>query len=52
MPYKITKGLDIDIPGMARKEIAEIADAKYYAVKPTDFVGMVPRMLVADGDSV
>lgn len=52
MPYKITKGLDIDIPGMARKEIAEIADAKYYAVKPTDFVGMVPRMLVAEGDSV
>lgn len=52
MTYKITKGLDINIPGTAQRHIAELADAKYYAVKPSDYVGMVPRLLVAEGDSV
>ncbi|MCR5065748.1 MAG: hypothetical protein K6A67_08260, partial [Bacteroidales bacterium] len=45
MTYKITKGLDINIPGTAQRHIAELADAKYYAVKPSDYVGMVPRLL-------
>lgn len=52
MVYKITKGLDINIPGIAKKRISEVADAKYYAVKPGDYVGMVPRLLVAEGDRV
>lgn len=52
MTYKITKGLDINIPGTAQRHIAELADANYYAVKPSDYVGMVPRLLVAEGDSV
>lgn len=52
MSHKITKGLDINIPGIAKKHVAEIAEPKYYAVKPGDYVGMVPRLLVAEGDRV
>ncbi len=52
MTYKITKGLDIDIPGSAEKRIAEDVESKFYAVKPTDYVGLVPRLLVAEGDNV
>ena len=48
----IKKGLDLPISGAAERCITDARHIATYAVKPTDFVGMVPRLLVAEGDSV
>lgn len=50
--FKINKGLDINIPGVAEKNIVDSDYAKLYAVKPSDYIGMVPRLLVSEGDKV
>ena len=49
---KIKKGLDIPIGGEAERRLTDATYIDTYAVKPTDFVGFVPRLLVAEGDSV
>lgn len=49
---KIRKGLDISLVGEANKVLVRNFDIGKYAVKPTDFVGLTPRLLVAEGDSV
>lgn len=49
---KIRKGLDINLVGEADKVIASRLDIERYALKPTDFVGLNPRLLVAEGDTV
>ena len=48
----IKKGLDIPIAGAAEKRITNALGIKLYAVKPTDFVGVTPRLLVEEGDAV
>jgi Na+-transporting NADH:ubiquinone oxidoreductase subunit A len=48
---KIKKGLNINLVGEAKKEISDI-DAGRYAIKPTDFIGVFPRLLVKEGDAV
>jgi Na+-transporting NADH:ubiquinone oxidoreductase subunit A len=48
---RIKKGLNINLIGEAKKEISGI-DAGYYAIKPTDFLGVFPRLLVKEGDVV
>lgn len=48
---KIKKGLNINLVGEAKKEISTI-DAGRYAIKPTDFLGVFPRLLVKEGDAV
>ena len=48
----IRKGLDIPIAGTAEKRISNALGIDIYAVKPTDFVGLVPRLCVAEGDAV
>lgn len=48
---KIKKGLDIKLVGGAEKTVAEL-DVKNYAIKPTDFIGVFPKMLVKEGDTV
>ena len=48
----IRKGLDIPIAGAAEKRISNALGIDTYAVKPTDFVGLVPRLCVAEGDAV
>ena len=48
----IRKGLDIPIDGAAEKRIADASYIRLYAIKPTDFVGLTPRLLVEEGDSV
>jgi len=48
---KITKGLDIKLVGTAEKTISEIRPDSF-ALKPTDFIGVFPRMLVKEGDEV
>ena len=49
---RIKKGLDIGIPGTAEKVVTELPLADEYAVKPTDWIGVAPRLLVAEGDSI
>jgi Na+-transporting NADH:ubiquinone oxidoreductase subunit A len=48
---RIKKGLNINLIGAAKKEISAI-EAGYYAIKPTDFLGVFPRLSVKEGDTV
>lgn len=49
---KISKGLDIPLVGEAEKEIHNAPRSEVYAVKPPDFHGLTPKMLVKEGDKV
>ena len=48
---KIKKGIDIHLVGEAKKEMKAYEPA-LYALKPLDFIGVVPKMHVAEGDDV
>lgn len=48
---KIKKGLNINLVGEAEKTIKELS-TDHYAIKPTDFVGVFPKILVKEGDAV
>lgn len=48
----LKKGLNIPIKGEAAREVIKTVSADIVAVKPTDFNGLVPRLLVKEGDSV
>jgi len=49
---RLKKGLDLPIAGAALCEVTKRVTPDLVAVKPTDFRGMVPRLLVKEGDSV
>lgn len=49
--FKIKKGLDIKLLGEAEKSIKEI-QATVCAIKPPDFHGVFPKVLVKEGDEV
>ena len=40
----IKRGLDIKLKGSAEKIISQAPRSSVYAVKPTDFIGMVPKL--------
>lgn len=48
---KIKKGLNINLIGEAEKTIKELSTDQY-AIKPTDFIGVFPKILVKEGDAV
>ncbi len=48
---KIKKGIDIHLVGEAKKEM-KVYEPALYAIKPHDFIGVVPKMHVAEGDDV
>jgi len=48
----IKKGLNIPMLGEAEKVIKKANQAEYYAIKPTDFIGIRPKLLVQPGDKV
>ena len=48
----LKKGLDIPILGAAAPEVINTVSPDVVAVKPTDFKGLVPRLLVKEGDAV
>ena len=48
---KIRKGLNIHIEGEAEKQL-ENFELKFCALKPTDFIGVLPKLHVAEGDDV
>jgi Na+-transporting NADH:ubiquinone oxidoreductase subunit A len=49
--YTIKQGLNINLLGEAEKTITEI-EAVNYAIKPLDFHGIFPKLLVHEGDKV
>lgn len=49
---RIRKGLDIRLVGEAEKVLSPTDPAKVIAIKPTDFHGLVPKVLVKPGDQV
>ncbi|MCR4828217.1 MAG: Na(+)-translocating NADH-quinone reductase subunit A [Bacteroidales bacterium] len=49
---KIGKGLDIPLRGSAGQTLGKTPHITEYALKPTDYVGVVARLLVAEGDTV
>lgn len=51
MTIKIKKGLDIRLKGEAEKTITDISP-KSFAIKPTDFISVFPKLLVKEGDEV
>ena len=54
MPETITikKGLDLPVSGTAELILTDARSITTYAVKPTDFVGLTPRLLVEEGYAV
>ena len=52
MKITVKKGLDINIKGASERVMGESNPSKYFAIKPTDFPTLVPKMLVKEGDSV
>lgn len=48
---KLSKGLNINLKGTAEKNVREVSP-RYFAIKPTDFIGVFPRLLVKEGDTV
>ncbi len=50
---KLKRGFTINLAGKAEKTLAEIKQPETFAVKPTDFIGMLrPKALVDVGDNV
>ena len=48
---KIRKGLNIHLKGEAAKQL-ESFEPTFCALKPTDFIGVLPKLHVAEGDDV
>lgn len=48
----LKKGLDIPVKGAAAQKVAKTVKPGLVAVKPTDFKGLLPRLLVKEGDRV
>ncbi|MEG1635628.1 MAG: NADH:ubiquinone reductase (Na(+)-transporting) subunit A, partial [Rikenellaceae bacterium] len=49
---RLKKGLDIKLVGSAEKVLTSAPISDSYAVKPTDFLGVSPKLLVKEGDNV
>ena len=49
---KLKKGLNINLSGEADKVYANVASSNLYVVKPTDFHGLTPKLVVKEGDKV
>jgi len=49
---KIRKGLNISLEGEAEKVLATAPQTDVFAVKPPDFHGVVPKLIVKEGEEV
>lgn len=50
---KLKKGFDINLSGKANKKLAECDQPDTFALKPTDFAGILrPKVMVSEGDTV
>ena len=52
MDVRIYKGANIKIKGVADRVYANISKSSYYAVKPTDFHSLIPKLAVKIGDKL
>ncbi|MDO5322302.1 MAG: Na(+)-translocating NADH-quinone reductase subunit A [Bacteroidia bacterium] len=50
--FVLKKGLNIPVKGISELRISNAKTPDIVAVKPTDFKGLAPRLLVREGDSV
>lgn len=50
--YKIRKGLDLNLKGMAQPKVKTLGLSEVYALMPADFHGVTPKMVVKEGDEV
>jgi Na+-transporting NADH:ubiquinone oxidoreductase subunit A len=50
--FKITRGLHIDLAGAPKPQTAETPAAKRFAVYPTEYTGIKPRLKIKEGDTV
>jgi len=48
---KLKKGLNIKLLGEAEKTVEDI-NSEFFALKPTDFIGVFPKLMVKEGDEV
>ena len=48
----LTKGLDLPVSGEAELRVAKTVSPDLIAIRPDDFPGFTPRLLVREGDSV
>lgn len=49
---RIKKGLDLNLLGAAEAKFAKAAQADLFAIKPTDFHGLTPKLLLKPGAKV
>ncbi|WP_268223063.1 Na(+)-translocating NADH-quinone reductase subunit A [Sinomicrobium oceani] len=49
---RIRKGLNINLKGAAEKVVSEAPRVKTFALKPTDFHSVTPKMVVKEGERV
>ncbi len=49
---RIKRGLDIKLQGKAEKNVVRINPSGLYGIKPTDFIGLTPKLCVKQGDPV
>ena len=49
---KLRKGLDINLKGKAAERLLPTGECSQYALVPGDFVGVVPKVVVREGDKV
>ncbi len=49
---KLRKGLDINLKGKATSNKIKVNPSKEYALVPEDFIGLIPKVVVKEGDMV
>ena len=49
---KIKRGLNIDIAGVPAPVLASMNQSSLVAISPNDFNGIVPKVLVKEGENV
>ncbi|MFA9187892.1 Na(+)-translocating NADH-quinone reductase subunit A [Flavobacterium sp. FBOR7N2.3] len=49
---RIKRGLDLKLIGEAAKSVVEMPISEIFAIKPADFTGLTPKLLVKEGDTV
>lgn len=50
--YKIKKGLDLKLKGEAQLQVKSLGMSGVYALLPSDFHGVTPKMVVKEGEEV
>lgn len=49
---KLKKGLDLSLAGQAKGFVQDNSSSTTFAIKPTDFIGVIPKLSVKVGDEV